>query len=826
MKKRFRKASAGLLTMAMLLGMMAGCGNNTGDTPSGSPSSSEQAQSGDLGSGEVKWSEEKTADGWIKVTNTGGATLGYSPDSGVKLIQVDGFAFKDLNGNGVLDVYEDWRQNYSVRAEDLAAQMPAEEIIPLTTHGGWKNFGNDISENDLAYIRMGGRDGVTRSSSYEGSTATAVKWTNAVQAASETEGSFGIPSTISVDPHNISNTIDQLGLAATMNTELAHEIGVETAKQYRAVGITMLLGPQIDMITTPLMNRGNGAYTEDPALDRDLAAAFIDGMQSTFDENGNDLGWGEHSVISIAKHFAGAGATEGGRNDHDFDGRFTVFPGDSFRTHLIPFFDGAFNLPGKTEAAGGVMTNYAISYSEDGSLGELVGGAYSEYKLNLLAESGYDGFILTDWGIVEEIDGWGATWGVQEMTTPERFAWLYKLGVDQIGGTLSIEEAMQGYNLLAADMGDEAALEQIRSAAYQVIMNKMVVGLFENPYLTTEHAIASIWTPETKAFGDETQSQAVIMLKNSNNIIGGYKASEEKPTAYIPYTIRVDGDSWNGFTYTCEPSINLEAASRYYNVVTDTVGEPTGTDERGETIYTADDIIRASAEEIAACDIAIVKMTQPYTMSAYDAEKDLWLPPSIQYEEYTANSASVRRESIGGGMEFKEIPTIYGTTTQEVKENQSYYGNTAAKPLTYGSYETLKFVSDAVSDDCKVIIAMEMTHGAMVWSEVEPLADAILMKYKNGGFHVGDSELQRDVILEIIVGEVEPSALLPLQQPASMEAVEAQLEDVPRDTQCYVDANGNTYDFAFGLNWSGVIKDARTAEYSVPALTSPANMSN
>jgi len=51
-----------------------------------------------------------------------------------------------------------------------------------------------------------------------------------------------------------------------------------------------------------------------------------------------------------------------------------------------------------------------------------------------------------------------------------------------------------------------------------------------------------------------------------------------------------------------------------------------------------------------------------------------------------------------------------------------------------------------------------------------------------------------------------------------METVEVQFEDVPRDMKCHVDANGNTYDFAFGLNWSGVISDNRTAKYNVAPI--------
>ena len=55
--------------------------------------------------------------------------------------------------------------------------------------------------------------------------------------------------------------------------------------------------------------------------------------------------------------------------------------------------------------------------------------------------------------------------------------------------------------------------------------------------------------------------------------------------------------------------------------------------------------------------------------------------------------------------------------------------------------------------------------------------------------------------------------LLPMQLPADMRTVEEQFEDVPRDMRCWVDADGNAYDFAFGLDWSGVIKDGRVARY-------------
>ena len=122
-----------------------------------------------------------------------------------------------------------------------------------------------------------------------------------------------------------------------MNTELAHEIGAETAKEYRAVGVTMLLGPQIDLIGTPSGTGATPPTATIPPLARDIAAAFIDGLQSTFDENGNDLGWGRGQRHAIAKHYAGAGAAERrAQRTKTTTAKYSVFPGNSFYAHLVP----------------------------------------------------------------------------------------------------------------------------------------------------------------------------------------------------------------------------------------------------------------------------------------------------------------------------------------------------------------------------------------------------------------------------------------------------------------------------------------------------------
>lgn len=825
--KQMKKWIALLLALAMVCSLAA-CGGDSGGETTGSSDPAETtappvAQSGysedghmeveELGSGTPKWSEKKTADGWMLVTNEGGDTLGYSPDSGVTLIQVDGYAFKDMDRDGKLDKYEDWRLDNETRAAHLANQMEQDEMIPLFTHGGWSGVASTIDEtnSDWEYIMAGGRGGVTRSSLGEGQTSVAIQWTNALQALCEATGNWGLPAVISVDPNHVSGTIDQNSLAATMSTEEAFNLGVAHGKQYRAVGVTMLLGPQIDIGTEPTWTRATGAYTEDPALSRDLANAYISGLQSTWAEDGTDLGWGVDSVYAIAKHYAGAGASEGGRNDHMDAGKYTVFPGNNFAAHLIPFFDGAWKLDSKTEYCG-VMPNYGISVSRDGSLGELVGGAYSEFKMGLLEDNGYQGYIITDWQITN--DG-QQPFGVEEYTKAERFAMLYATGNDSVGGTSEVDMAAEGFEIFMDEVGEEEAMARLVDLTNSFVLMCMQLELFENPYVDYDKAIETVWTAETDAASKLQQQKSVIMLKNSDNTIQANNG--EKKTVYIPYTYSA-GSAGNSSSEATpagwSASMDIEVVSKYFNVVTDTVGEPSGTDEEGNPVYTENDIIRASEAEIAACDMILVSMDAPSTDSS-KTEDGTWLPPSLQYGEYTATTA--RRESLAGDTFTETVNDgYYGTKTQETKENRSYYGNTVGRSSKYSQLELLQWVN-TVKGDAKVVVLMSKASGpsVMVFSEVEPLADVILYYYGSTSWFFTES------LLEIVNGDFEPNGLLPFQMPASMEAVEAQDEDVPRDLECYVDADGNVYDFAYGLNWSGKIEDERVAKYSVAPLTTP-----
>ena len=81
---------------------------------------------------------------------------------------------------------------------------------------------------------------------------------------------------------------------------------------------------------------------------------------------------------------------------------------------------------------------------------------------------------------------------------------------------------------------------------------------------------------------------------------------------------------------------------------------------------------------------------------------------------------------------------------------------------------------------------------------------SITPAYASGAIVVGFGVTEQ-ALFEVALGLHEPQGRLPITFPASMDAVEAQLEDVGDDTAPYVDATGNAYAFGFGLNWSGVI---------------------
>ena len=785
---------------------LAGCdgGQETPDAPSGEQGGSTEVPAADAypidaeewGSGTPKHAEEETRDGWTRVTNEGGTTLGVASTD--KLIQVGGYAFKDLNGNGKLDLWEDWRQTPEDRAAALAEQLTADESLALMLHGSVFSVGEvtdvltgvgpvegDNANPTVAEVLDHGIRTMLNFGNANAAPALA-RWNNLLQEYAEGQ-TYGIPVNISNNPKDYGFP-STLGLAATFDPALVKDVAKEYSRAYRAEGVSTLLGVQMDITSEPRWSRIPDTFGEDPALSRDMSNAFASGLQSTYDENGEDQGWGPDSVINMLKHFPGDGCGEQGREAHNDYGKFCVYPGNNFAAHLIPFVDGGLHLDSKTEQTAAYMDSYSIAYSDDEEYGELVGSAFSKWKNDLLREKcGYDGLICSDWGVTDDPGAMVSTpWGMEDASKVDRFKKIIEAGVDQIGGGFELVTLKAAYEKIAEETSEDEALARVRESARRALRTFYVIGLSDCPYIESTESNKVVEGEELTSLAAEAVDKSIIMLKNAGGAIKD--RSGAKPKVYVPMKY-ADG-AW---TLPVTEAVAAEAI----DIVTDTLGEPTGpAGEDGEATYAETDVTRASAEDVAGCDLVAAFISNPTAGVGYDTETQTYLPITLQYGEYVADGANVRETSIAGDV------------VDGVKENRSYAG----KSTTAANASELTFVQEMseLAGDVPLVLCVNADR-PMIFSEVEPLADAILVGFSAGG----------DDFLHLLAGTAEPSALLPLQMPANMDTVEANQEDVPRDLECYVDSEGNEYDFAFGLNWSGVIDDERVATYKVDPLTTP-----
>ena len=198
-------------------------------------------------------------------------------------------------------------------------------------------------------------------------------------------------------------------------------------------------------------------------------------------------------------------------------------------------------------------------------------------------------------------------------------------------------------------------------------------------------------------------------------------------------------------------------------------------------------------DDPSKADLAIVFVKGPNSGAGYSKDDrqnggNGYVPISLQYGPYTATDA--RDASIAAG-----DPVVDSTIT-----NRSYKGKTVAA----NNVSDLKLILDTKTamNGKPVIVCMALTNPAVV-TEFESQVEGIVVSFG----------VQDQALMDILSGKTEPSGLLPLQMPADMQTVETQKEDVPQDMKPYTDSEGNVYDFAYGLNWKGVIKDARTAKY-------------
>ena len=456
-----------------------------------------------------------------------------------KLIQKKAFQFKDLNANGQLDPYEDWRLSPVDRAEDLLDQMTLEQkvgfmLISTIRMENEQGFGaqtgetlpigegfneKDVESNVNFFTRAPLDDtflssaGTTKAvQDFHGrhfilranpKVPTLVKWQNNLQALCEAQP-LGIPAIIASNPRNhktsdasvglslgktaFSQWPGELGLSASRDLDLISQFSEIARQEWRAVGLRKGYMYMADLSTEPRWQRIEGTFGEDPQWVAQVMHTLVKGFQ------GDALG--NNSVALTTKHFPGGGATEGGQDPHFKWGRREIFEGGAFEKHLIPFQAA---IDAGTSA---IMPYYSFPvYTAYDTLGY----AFNKPVLTDLLRNkmGFKGIINSDTGPIRMMP-----WGVENLTVSERYKLALEAGINLFSGSADPQQ------LLITVKENPELIPFVDDSVKRLLIEKFQLGLFENPYVNGEAAEKIVGNPDFIESAHLAHQKSIVLLRN------------------------------------------------------------------------------------------------------------------------------------------------------------------------------------------------------------------------------------------------------------------------------------------------------------------------
>ncbi|KAA8996419.1 glycoside hydrolase family 3 protein [Affinibrenneria salicis] len=456
-----------------------------------------------------------------------------------KLIQQDGLTFRDLNRDGKLSPYEDWRLPADVRAGDLLARMTLEEKAGMMMHGSAPAIGDAIgrgSAYDLTANRRLIRDRqvnslITRLN--KAAPAEFARQNNLLQEIAESSR-LGIPLTISIDPRNTySYSIDDTpsadgfsqwptppGIAALNDEAFTRHYADIIRQEYRAIGVTQALSPMADLASEPRWSRIDGTFGDNKAVVKAMVRGYVGGMQN------GDRGLNSQSVSAVVKHWVGYGASDKGFDGHHNYGKYAPFKdSQALEDHIYPF-TGAFEA-----GVAGVMPTYAILQGAvyKNAAVEQVGAGFNAFLLQnvLRGEYGFQGVIISDWLITADCAGpcltghpagetpvvGGMPWGVESLSKEQRFIKAIEAGIDQFGGvddsSIIVQAVQQG----------RIALQRIDQSVIRILTQKFQLGQFEAPFVDPDKAQRLFQRQAIRQQAEQAQYDALVLLKKQDGVL-------------------------------------------------------------------------------------------------------------------------------------------------------------------------------------------------------------------------------------------------------------------------------------------------------------------
>lgn len=544
------------------------------------------------------------------------------------IIEADGYQFIDLNGNGALDAYEDWRLDADARATDLVAQMTTREKIAQMQH---PTFLPRADGKIPSYLEKWCKR--------EGIGMLLIRELNSVEAAATSmniiqeyaEGSrLGVPVLVSMDSvHGLSYvsgatvTAHNLALAATRDENLVIRLAEIAKDEHLAIGVRMTLSPEADIASEPRWGRVMETFGEDP----DLVTQMVRAQIATF-QNG-ETGINAGGIVACIKHFPGAGPQMDGKDTSPI-----VADEETLQEHLKPYYAAL------SVGVGSVMPYYSVPLALDMENSAI--GSKAALQTLLREEMGFDGIIQTDWGMIWAIQEGRGTMTGEEISNEEAILiGITESQVDGIGGE-SINLITQMEEMVSDGRIDEAI---INAAALRIVKAKFSLGVFENPYCDVDYAVQFVGNEEHNAVNLEAARKAMTLLKNDGalplqqnaeqtilvcgprgndmmSLVGGWSSQQEGLTIFTGVQAYAGENAT--VSYIADDVEAIKEAAKDADVVIVSVGEPSyqhdppwGYDSL-EITASQQEILDAVKENAKGSIITVVTGGRPYILTWCD----------------------------------------------------------------------------------------------------------------------------------------------------------------------------------------------------------------
>ena len=727
------------------------------------------------------------------------------------VIVVDKYQFKDLNGNGKLDKYEDWRLGVDERINDLVSQMTdTEKVGMMMINDNNAGCAGAVTSTAVDYIN---NQKMTRFILRSTATATAdpcdgsvtpgrggykvtpqqlASYTNALQEIAENTR-LGIPLVFKDNARNHVETDPRQGIGAGAGafTQFPKEAGLAAAAlgeqflkegktttgemsvikaftevmgpEYNAVGLRAAYTYMADLLTEPRWYRAHEVFTEDADLNSNIMKALVQGLQGTAIKDGTSVNANTRIALTM-KHFPGGGPQELGMDPHYSFGKYQQYSDEAGFAYNMKPFEAAI-------AAGvsSIMPYYGvpmtgrdanknpIQLTYQGVKYPLTGFAFSKSIVtDLLRDKlGFKGYVNSDTGIINSM-----AWGLEDKTVPERVAAAINGGTDTLSGfatNKTVKDLLDG-GLISKD--------RVNEAVKRLLKEQFQLGLFENPYVESSKANGLIGTDDSRAKGIELQKKSVVLLKNEAPNGASSKVLPLQTGAKV-YTIGFGKADVEKYGYTVTDG-NYSSGSRTTSAV-------------GHDVAVIRVLVKDVAKPYNSKDVNTGNnplYINPLTGQTWGAEDPCRMFPAI-------NSVCSDGEYFGSA-----VGTIFGGALPWEIGDISFTGmSTATSRTMYPTLADIKAIMAEIGDPKKVVLSVYF-RAPYVMDDASGL--------KNAGAILATFGVTDLAMMEVLSGKFKPQGKMPFALPKTLQAVQEQKSDLPGFDET---ADGALYKFGYGLTY-------------------------